>query len=150
MARRKRKGIGKAILITVILVAIITVGAYYLTRNLFAPDFVRYPGFGIDIPVNYQIHGIDVSRHQDKINWDDVRQMDDSGIKLGFAFIKATEGVQLIDTKFKRNWENAKVAGIPRGAYHFFNPAKNGKLQALHFIEEVRITTGDLPPVLQR
>ena len=148
MASRKRKKIGKEIVVTFLLVAVVSVIAYYATRSIFKPNFIRYPGFGIDMPVNYEIHGIDVSRHQDRIDWDEVREMEDSGIKLGFAFIKATEGLQSIDPKFRRNWEEARLAQIPRGAYHFFNPGKSGVLQAIHFAEQVQFQPGDLPPVL--
>ena len=34
--------------------------------------FVRYPEFGIEIPTNYSIHGIDVSKYQGLIDWDQV------------------------------------------------------------------------------
>ncbi len=69
-------------------------------------------------------------------------------IQVGFAFIKATEGNNLVDPFFKRNWQKTKEAGMIRGAYHFFNPKKDGKAQAQHFIERVQLESGDLPPVL--
>ena len=37
--------------------------------------FVRYAQFGIDIPVNYSIHGIDVSKYQNMIDWESVKAM---------------------------------------------------------------------------
>ncbi|HYE54623.1 MAG TPA: glycoside hydrolase family 25 protein, partial [Chitinophagaceae bacterium] len=37
--------------------------------------FVRYDAFGIDIPVNYDIHGIDVSKYQNIIDWESVKEM---------------------------------------------------------------------------
>ena len=82
--------------------------------------FVRYPEFGIPIPAEYEIHGIDVSRYQQTISWDMVKEMDVHGIKLRFAFLKATEGIGNVDPYFNRNWKRAKEAGIIRGAYHFF------------------------------
>ena len=69
-------------------------------------------------------------------------------IKIGFAFIKATEGINDEDCRFDENWKNAKKAALPRGAYHFFNAGKSGKAQAENFIETVRLSKGDLPPVL--
>ena len=117
---------------------------YYSNR----PKFVRYPAFGIDIPTLYSIHGIDVSHYQSNIDWDEVRNMQVKDIKIGFAFIKATEGIDNVDNAFKINWKGAKNAGIPRGAYHFFNPYRNGKAQAENFIDAVRLGPGDLPPVL--
>lgn len=111
-------------------------------------EFVRYPEFGIPIPAEYEIHGIDVSRYQQNIVWDMVKDMDVHDIKLGFAFIKATEGISNIDPYFKRNWKKSKDAGIVRGAYHFFIATKDGKLQAKNYINNVELQSGDLPPVL--
>lgn len=110
--------------------------------------FIRYEAFGIDIPANYAIHGIDVSKYQDRINWESVRNMEVNGIRIGFAFIKATEGIGNKDAQFNRNWRKAREAGLPRGAYHFFIASKSGKLQAENFIERVNLEAGDLPPVL--
>lgn len=111
-------------------------------------QFVRYPEFGIPIPAGYEIHGIDVSRYQQTISWEAVKQMNVQGIQLGFAFIKATEGVNNLDPRFKRNWKKSRQAGVIRGAYHFFIPTRDGKLQAKNFIKNVDLQTGDLPPVL--
>lgn len=109
---------------------------------------VRYPEFGIPIPTEYEIHGIDVSKYQDVIAWDAVKDMEVHNIKLGFAFIKATEGINNTDSYFNRNWRKAKKAGIVRGAYHFFIATKDGKKQARNFIDRVDLESGDLPPVL--
>ncbi len=110
--------------------------------------FIKYDEFGIEIPIEYEIHGIDVSKYQQQINWDYVRDMEVRGIKIGFAFIKATEGIMREDRFFDRNWKKTKEAGLPRGAYHFFLATKSGKLQAKNFISSVEIEPGDLPPVL--
>jgi lysozyme len=112
------------------------------------PSSVRYREFGISIPSNYQIHGIDVSRYQQTISWKLVKDMQVRDIRLQFAFIKATEGNNLVDPYFGRNWKKAKEAGIVRGAYHFFNSRKDGKSQARSFINAVKLESGDLPPVL--
>ena len=94
------------------------------------------------------MHGIDVSHHQDNIDWDAVKAMQVKNIRIGFAFIKATEGLGRVDNAFRRNWLNVKQAGIPRGAYHFFISSKSGKAQAENFIETINLEKGDLPPVL--
>jgi lysozyme len=110
--------------------------------------FVRYQAFGIEIPTQYAIHGIDVSKYQDIIDWESVKSMNVEGIQIGFTFIKATEGNVNEDRHFKRNWKKAKEAGITRGAYHFFLATKSGKTQAENFISTVELQPGDLPPVL--
>ena len=104
--------------------------------------------FGIDIPVNYSIHGIDVSKYQNVIDWQLVRDMKVGNIQLSFAFIKATEGLGNEDAYFRRNWKKIKDAGLARGAYHFFLATKSGKAQAENFINSVELEPGDLPPVL--
>lgn len=109
---------------------------------------IFYPGFEINIPSGYEIHGIDVSRYQSRINWKEVKEMEVNGIKIGFAFIKATEGEKNVDPQFKRNWRNAAKQNLPKGAYHFYIPGTNPDKQAKNFIGNVSLQKGDLPPVL--
>ncbi len=132
----------------VLLLATAATATYYITTYINRPKFIRYPAFGIDIPINFPMHGIDVSHHQDNIDWAAVKAMQVQKIKIDFAFIKATEGLGRVDDAFRRNWFNVKQAGIPRGAYHFFISSKSGKAQAENFIETIRLEKGDLPPVL--
>jgi lysozyme len=110
--------------------------------------FVRYPEFGIEIPTNYSIHGIDVSKYQDVIDWSSVKDMKVGNVQMSFAFIKATEGLGNEDAYFQRNWKKTKDAGLARGAYHFFLSTKSGKAQAENFINSVELQPGDMPPVL--
>jgi lysozyme len=133
-----------------IAVAFVAVGAYMLYQWLTyrKAKFTRYPEFGIAIPESYSIHGIDVSKYQSMIAWEEVQAMKVKKIQLGFAFIKATEGIGNMDPQFKRNWKKSKEAGIFRGAYHFFIASKDGRMQAENFIDKVELETGDLPPVL--
>ena len=59
-------------IITVIVVAalsITTVLILFQTLSYKKPGFVRYPEFGIAIPENYSIHGIDISKYQSTISW---------------------------------------------------------------------------------
>ena len=110
--------------------------------------FVHYDGFGIDVPVGYTLHGIDVSRHQGTISWRAVRDMQVKDMRFDFAFMKATEGVTMVDPYFKRNWKNCKDMHIPRGAYHYYLASKSGADQALNFMKAVKLQSGDLPPVV--
>jgi lysozyme len=111
-------------------------------------NFTLYPGFGVYLPNNYAIHGIDVSRYQKRINWRLVQQMQDGGVRIGFAFIKATEGNSFTDEQFARNWQKARAAGLTRGAYLFFRGGNGGIAQARHFMKTVALQAGDLPPVV--
>lgn len=107
-----------------------------------------YQSFNIRIPGDYTIHGIDVSYYQGKIDWQKVKAMKEDDVKISFAFIKATEGLLLVDRYFHRNWREAPKAGIVCGAYHFFRPKKNGLWQARFFLQNVTVEKGDLPPVV--
>lgn len=111
-------------------------------------QFVHYKEFGIALPANYAIHGIDVSRYQQRINWKAVSNMQVADVRLSFAVIKATEGTTRTDPNFKRNWKACREAGLVRGAYHFFIATRDGKKQAEHFLSKVSFASGDLPPVL--
>ena len=91
----------------------------------------------------YEVHGIDVSHYQADIDWESVAEQ---GIQ--FAFVKASEGMTLIDTLFCDNWAAMKAANIRRGAYHFFRPQTPVYEQAFNFQTAVQIEPGDLPPVL--
>ena len=121
---------------------------YYIVIFFSKPSDIFYPDFQTNIPSGYEIHGIDVSKYQGNINWKEVKDMNVSGIRIGFAFIKATEGINNIDPAFRRNWQNAAEACMCKGAYHFFIAGKSGKKQATNFIEMVDLNKGDLPPVL--
>lgn len=112
------------------------------------PDYRVYKSFGIRIPSNYQIHGIDVSYAQGKINWRKVSSMEEDGVHIRFAFIKATEGLLTVDPYFKRNWREAKKVGIPCGAYHFFRPKKSGLWQARFFLQNISPDKNGLPMVV--
>ncbi len=98
------------------------------------------------ITKKYSVHGIDVSHHQKYINWDNVANH--GSFKVKFCFMKATEGSNFSDTRFKTNWRESKEAGIIRGAYHFFSMTSSPTTQAQHFIRTVALEDGDLAPVL--
>jgi lysozyme len=61
--------------------------------------------------------GIDVSNHQERIDWARVNA---DGIE--FALIKATEGVGFVDPKLRAHAAGARGAGIRHGFYHFARP----------------------------
>ncbi len=107
------------------------------------PSATALPGVGKGWPDDGSLHGIDVSHHQGDIDWVAVRE---AGIQ--FVFAKATEGNTFIDPLFAINWQCLKEAGLYRGAYHFFHPDVDPILQAEHFIANVQLEPGDLPPAL--
>ena len=94
-------------------------------------------------PWTYAIHGTDVAKYQNEVDWRALRR---NGIS--FAFIKATEGGDRVDERFAQNWRGAKAAGIPRGAYHFYYFCRTAREQAAWFIRNVPRDASALPPVL--
>jgi lysozyme len=150
MFSRKLKKRFRRIFFSALAATVLLIGGYLFlkSRSYRKIKFTRYPEFGIAIPENYSIHGIDVSKYQDLIVWEEVKAMKVKNIQLGFSFIKATEGIGNTDPRFYRNWKKAKENKIIRGAYHFFIASKDGKMQAENFIDKVKLESGDFPPVL--
>lgn len=148
MARKKKRSSSTYFFKIILWLAFAFVIVYYVVNYFTQSSDVFYPDFQIAIPGGYQIHGIDVSKYQSVINWKEVKDMNAGGIKISFAFIKATEGVGNVDNQFRRNWLKAGEQNICKGAYHFFIAGKNGRRQAANFIEIVNLKKGDLPPVI--
>jgi len=149
--RSKKKSGNKIFIIISAVVALLAIYiwlTYTTQKREQSGRFALYPDFGIELPLGYKIHGIDVSSYQGNIYWPAVAAMHDQDVNIRFAFIKATEGLNNVDRQYKNNWQKTKEANITRGAYHFFLATKSGKLQAQNFIKTVKLEPGDLPPVL--
>lgn len=146
------RGIGIFVWLFLIINFFYVANEFYPLRDvyekLFPIHYKSYSEFGIRIPTQYKVHGIDVSHHQGRINWEMVNKMKDKDLSLDFAFIKATEGLSHKDRRFKYNWKNAKSQKIIRGAYHYFKPNVKAVKQANHFIRTVTLQKGDFPPVI--
>lgn len=91
-----------------------------------------------------ELRGVDVSHYQKEIEWDMVASTN----PVDFAFVKATEGHEYVDSLFCYNWESLRGLGIRRGAYHFFRAYGCGDEQATNFLSQVDMHPGDLAPVL--
>ena len=91
--------------------------------------------------------GIDISEYQDRINWNDVKEIE-GDFPIEFIFIRATVGNDRRDYKFKKYWSKAKEKKFIRGAYHYYRPNENSIEQANNFIKNVKLNKGDFPPVL--
>lgn len=91
----------------------------------------------------YPVRGIDVSHHQGRIDWAQVKKQ-----SIDFVYIKATEGNDFIDPRFLQNWQKARANGLTTGAYHFFTFCSPAYEQALNFIRLVPQQSDSLPPVI--
>jgi len=101
------------------------------------------PHPGVAAAHRYPVHGIDISRWQGDIDWSAVKA---AGTR--FVYMKATEGGDHVDPAFQRNWEGARRAGIPRGAYHFVYWCRPAHEQAIWFKQQIPADPDALPPVL--
>lgn len=57
--------------------------------------------YGVCIPSGYDIHGIDISHYQGKIDWGRLLQNKQTATPLHFIFMKATEGEIITILPFK-------------------------------------------------
>lgn len=130
----------KHILYSILAILFITTaisGALYIG---FTKGYIRmnYPSTN-----TYPVQGIDVSHHQQKIDW---ARIDKQAVQ--FAFIKATEGGNHKDSMFQENWRKAIHNNIPVAAYHFFTFCKDGEEQARNYIHYVPKDSINLPPII--
>jgi GH25 family lysozyme M1 (1,4-beta-N-acetylmuramidase) len=88
--------------------------------------------------------GIDVSYYQGTIDWAKVK-----AAGVAFAFVRVSDGLANIDSKFSQNWSGTRAAGVIRGAYQFFRPNLDAAAQANLFVQKVgKLAADDLPPVI--
>lgn len=63
--------------------------------------------------------GIDISRHQGRIHWDEVGKIK----RLKFVYVKSTEGTNIQDPWYELNIKKAREREILVGSYHFLSKA---------------------------
>lgn len=125
-------------------------------------DGIFQPTTGASYKVGEKVYGIDVSRHQADIDWDNlalycdangnVRNVDNENKKymqpVFFVYLKATEGDSLKDRTYKNRKMEAQNHRIVSGAYHYFRLGIDVNAQVKNFLETATWSEGDLPPAL--
>ena len=101
------------------------------------------PALAPDDAVHRLHRGLDVSVHSGTVDWPQV-----VAEGHGFAILKATEGVDLVDGAFADHWREAAAAGLVRGAYHFYVTEDDPHQQADWFTSQVALQPGDLAPIV--
>ena len=107
----------------------------YIISNL----LIIFPNDAYAIePAGKVYEGIDVSGWQGVI---DFAQVKNAGIS--FVYIKATEGQNIVDRYFRRNYEQAKANGFNIGFYHYVRArsTEDAILEAEHFANTIAGTT---------
>ena len=95
-------------------------------------------------PDKVQFDGIDVSKHQGAIDWAELKKNQ----KIQFVYIKATEGSNYIDPRYKQNIASARKNGFKVGSYHYFTDLSGARTQFQNFINTVKREEQDLIPVI--
>lgn len=119
--------------------------------------------------VGEKVYGIDVSKYQKIIDWRQLRlpanrngevyaNLKRSGViktvsspyiqPVLFAVMKSTEGSTIQDPTFEINYDEARLNGYIRGAYHFLSPYSAVSDQVQNYIHNTPLEPGDLPPIL--
>ena len=95
-------------------------------------------------PDNVQFDGIDISKHQGSINWEELKKNQ----KIKFIYIKATEGSDYVDPRYYENIRNARKNGFKVGSYHFLSTRSAATTQFYNFIRTAKREDQDLLPVI--
>lgn len=88
--------------------------------------------------------GIDISHYQGKIDWSYLS----TDSHVGFVYIKATEGVDLVDNTYSYNISEARRHGVKVGSYHFFRPNTSASEQFRNIKRAIEPGMQDLLPVI--
>lgn len=94
----------------------------------------------------WQTFGIDVSHYQGDIDW--YKLANQKKYKIDFVMIRSTMGKDRIDMKFIDNFNGAKQNNILVGAYHYYDPNQNSKLQARNYLKNSFQKHCDFIPIL--
>ena len=90
------------------------------------------------------IHGIDMSHYQGDVFWEQIGD----NAKMAYVYLKATEGGDNIDSKYKRNIELAHQNGLKVGSYHFYRARIPQEVQLRNFMAQCRPEDQDLLPMI--
>lgn len=81
-------------ILAVCIIAVFSAGFYYAIR----PHAYRWKpcygqkGYGVCMPCDYEVHGIDISHYQGSIDWVQLTTNKTTKFPIHFVFMKATEG----------------------------------------------------------
>ena len=101
--------------------------------------------FAIEPEGSTEYEGIDVSNHQEDIDWEAVAN---AGMEV--VIIKSSEGVDFTDPYFEVNYEGAKAAGLKVGFYHFLTATtvEQAREEANFFASIISGKELDVKPVM--
>lgn len=95
-------------------------------------------------PDKVQFDGIDISKHQGSIDWGQLKSFS----KIKYVYIKATEGSDYVDPRYKENIHNARKHGFKVGSYHFLSTKSSATTQFHNFVRTANREEQDLIPII--
>ena len=105
------------------IIAIFSAGFYWFFIRPYAYRWkpcYGLKGYGVCMPCNYEVHGIDISHYQGIIDWDKLFHNKEAKFPIHFIFMKATEGGDYGDENFTENFGQARKHGFIRGLITIF------------------------------
>jgi len=162
--RRKNHFLRRYILLGILLIALVGTGFYLKNKISFyyAMYFKKFEHKHLSNSesetqrinkiiekYNDKTFGIDISHYQRKedIKWDSL-SVANGALPIEFVVLRATMGNRSADKHFEEFWKLAKKHDKIRGAYHFYRADEDPVFQANNFLENVKLESGDLPPIL--
>lgn len=94
--------------------------------------------------VNGPVKGIDVSHFTGEIDWPTLKKNQ----RIDFVMVKVSEGIDMPDETFHKNFENARAHGLAVGGYHFYITADSAVDQLALIKKHIGKKQFDLPFVV--
>ena len=85
-----------------------------------------------------------MSKHQGTINWEELKK----NPHIKYVYIKATEGSDYVDPRYKENIRNARKYGFKVGSYHFLTNRSSARAQFQNFVRNANRDEQDLLPII--
>ena len=107
--------------------------------RVYVPNFSNSQSFIFE----QKKYGIDVSVWQGNIDFDALSKSN----SIDFMIIRAGHGININDSKFERNYTNAKKYGIPLGVYLYANAqnVEEARQEANHLVDLIKEKKFELP-----
>lgn len=97
-----------------------------------------------NVPFPNNVHGIDVSHYQGRIDWAEVAR----DPQVEYVYLKMSEGSNMIDNTYEYNHREARRHGLKVGVYHFFRANTTPEAQFQNFMSVYNKKQQDLLPVI--
>lgn len=124
---------------TIAFILIALTAAAIFTTAIWRATVTRRHHVDVD-RTRYPIIGLDLSAHNGDIDFNKV-----ASDSIVFVYLKASEGCNHRDPRFRAYHAAAQAAGLKTGAYHFFRLDLDGYAQARNFLEAIDSLSLDLP-----